>query len=240
MTLLWLCRLVSGRGALAIAGPSLVVLVLTHTRTALLAMIVGLLVAGASLLLARRRVRRFFAIGLLVVVVVGTPATPLLAHWLARGESAQGIHDLTGRTKAWSAVLAVHRPATNVIFGDGLSNDAVIGSSDPAKNGLPIDDSWLSIYQDQGIVGDVLVGAVFLVLVVDGYLPGTRADAGGGALSDRLLLDRRHQRNRLGRGVAVSSGFDRRGITPDPSLRERNGVHLQPHSTQTSQSVPLN
>jgi hypothetical protein len=165
-TLLWLCRLLSRRRALAIAVPSLVVLVLTHTRTALLAMIVGLLVAGASLLLARRRVRRFFAIGLLVVAVVGAPASPFLAHWLARGESAQGIHDLTGRTKAWSAVLEVHRPATNVIFGGGLSNDAVIGSSDTAKNGLPIDDSWLSIYQDQGIVGDVLVGAVFLVLLL--------------------------------------------------------------------------
>ena len=57
-TLLWLCRLISHRRAIVIAVPAVIVLVLTHTRTALLAMIVGLLVAGASLLLARRRVRR--------------------------------------------------------------------------------------------------------------------------------------------------------------------------------------
>ena len=53
-----------------------------------------------------------------------------------------------------------------MIFGSGLSNDAVNGSSNPAMNGLPIDSSWISIYQDQGIFGDVLVGAVFLLLLL--------------------------------------------------------------------------
>jgi O-antigen ligase len=165
ITVLWLCRLVSHRRALAVAVPAVIVLVLTHTRTALLAMIVGLLVAGASLLLARRRVRRIFAVALLVVVVIGVPASPFLTHWLARGENTHQLQDLTGRTKAWSAVLAVHRPATNVIFGSGLSNDAVNASTSP-EDGLPIDSSWLSIYQDQGIVGDVLVGAIFLLLLL--------------------------------------------------------------------------
>ena len=33
-------------------------------------------------------------------------------------------------------------------------------------NGLPIDSSWISIYQDQGIVGDVLMGLVFLLLLL--------------------------------------------------------------------------
>jgi O-antigen ligase len=165
ITLLWLCRLVSRRRALMIAVPAMIVLVLTHTRTALFAMIVGLIVAGASLLLARRRVRRFFAAGLIVVVVVGVPASPLLVHWLARGENTQGIESLTGRTTAWSAVLASHRPGPNVIFGSGLSNDAVNISSNPKLNGLSIDSSWISIYQDQGIFGDVLIGAVFLLLL---------------------------------------------------------------------------
>jgi O-antigen ligase len=165
MTLLWLCRLVSHRRALAVLVPAVIVLVLTHTRTALLAMIVGLLVAGASLLLARRRVRRIFAAILILVVVIGVPASPLLTHWLARGENAQQIGDLTGRTKAWSAVLAVHRPITNAIFGSGLSNDAVNGSSS-SENGLPIDSSWISIYQDQGIVGEVLVGVILILLLL--------------------------------------------------------------------------
>ncbi len=164
--LLWLFRLVSHRRALVVAVPATIVLVLTHTRTALLAMIVGLLVAGASLLLARRRVRRTFAAVLLVVVVIGVPASPLLTHWLARGENGQELLSLTGRTKAWSAVLSIQRPTTNVIFGSGLSNDAVNGSSNPATNGLPIDSSWISIYQDQGIVGEVLVGAILMLLLL--------------------------------------------------------------------------
>ena len=164
--LLWLCRLVSHRRAFVVAVPATIVLVLTHTRTALLAMIVGLLVAGASLLLARQRVRRTFAAVLLVVVVIGVPAAPLLTHWLARGENSQELQNLTGRTKAWTAVLSIHRPTTNVIFGSGLSNDAVNGSSNPAMNGLPIDSSWISIYQDQGIIGEVLVGAIFMLLLL--------------------------------------------------------------------------
>ena len=54
---------------------------------------------------------------------------------------------------------------TNKIFGSGLSNGSVIGQS-PAVNGLPIDSSWIATYQDQGIVGDVLEGVMFLVLLV--------------------------------------------------------------------------
>ena len=164
--LLWLCHLISRRRAVVVGVPAVIVLLLTHTRTALLAMIVGLLVAGASLLLARRRVRRTIAVALIVVVVIGVPASPFLAHWLARGENTQGIDDLSGRTNSWSAVLATRRPTTNVIFGSGLSNDAVNGSSNPAMNGLPIDSSWISIYQDQGIFGDVLVGVIFILLLL--------------------------------------------------------------------------
>ena len=104
--------------------------------------------------------------GLLVVVVIGVPAAPFLIRWAARGENAQQLQSLTGRTHAWSAVLAVHRPTTNVIFGDGLSNDSVSGSTDPWVDGLSIDDSWLTTYQDQGIVGDVLVAAIFVLLLL--------------------------------------------------------------------------
>lgn len=164
--LLWLCRLVSRRHAVAVLVPATIVLVMTHTRTQLVALIMGLLVAATSLFLARRRVRRTFAAGILIVMVIGVPAAPLLIHWSTRGENAQQLGSLTGRTKAWSALLAVHRPTTNVIFGSGLSNDSVIGSSNPMLNGLSIDNSWLSTYQNQGIVGDLLLGSIFLLLLL--------------------------------------------------------------------------
>ena len=182
---LWLSRLMTGRRALMLALPALAVLVFTHTRTALLGMIIALLVAGFSLFPARRRVRRTVATALIVVAVVGVPAAPYVTHWLARGESSQQLQDLTGRTKAWSAALAVERPTTNLIFGSGLSNDAVNGSPDTAENGLPIDNGWISIYEDQGIVGEVLVGAILLLLLVIAF---TRARGPTRALALYLII----------------------------------------------------
>ncbi len=164
--LLWFCRLVPGRRALMVIGPALIMLVLTHTRTALTAMVVGLLVAGTSLFLAKRRVRKSLATALIVAVVIAIPATPFLAAWLTRGESGQQLQSLTGRTEAWSAVLSTHRPTTNVLFGDGITNDSVNNSSNPATNGLAIDSSWISIYQDQGLVGEVLVSAAIVLLLL--------------------------------------------------------------------------
>ena len=79
---------------------------------------------------------------------------------------ASRFRKLTGRTKAWSAVLSTPRPATNLLLGDGLSNDSVVNSANPSMNGLPIDSSWISIYQDQGIVGEVLVGGMLLLLLL--------------------------------------------------------------------------
>ena len=54
---LWFCRVVPGRWALvgvAVGGP---LLALSHTRTAVLAMLVGVLIAGASLFFGHVRVR---------------------------------------------------------------------------------------------------------------------------------------------------------------------------------------
>ena len=146
--------------------PSLVILVLTHTRTALTATVIGLLVAGTSLVLSKRRVRKSLATALIVMVVVAIPASPFLANWLSRGESSQQLQTLTGRTQAWSAVLSTHRPTSNVLFGSGVTNDSVNSSSNPATNGLPIDSSWISIYQDQGLVGEVLVSAALMLLLM--------------------------------------------------------------------------
>ena len=164
--LLWFCRLMSGRRALMLAVPASIILVLTHTRTALTAMLVGLIVASTSLFLAKRRVRNTLATALIVVVLIVVPASPFIASWLTRGESGQQLSSLTGRTQAWSSVLSTHRPTTNVIFGNGISNDSVTNSSDPKTNGLPIDSSWISIYQDQGFVGEILVSAILVLLLL--------------------------------------------------------------------------
>jgi len=156
--LAWSCRLVSRRTALIVALPSIGVLLLTHTRTALVAGLVGALVAGLSLFAINRRVRRAFAITVIVVAVAGIPLAPFVVNYLARGESSQGISTLSGRTSHWAIVVDEQRPETNKLLGSGESNDFAGGQA--------IDSTWLSTYQNQGLVGDALVGMMFLTVLV--------------------------------------------------------------------------
>jgi hypothetical protein len=157
-TILWMCRVITGKHellALAVAG---VVLVGTHTRTALLAMVVGLVVAGASLFFGHARVRRTSATGAVLVVLGATLFAPELVAWLTRGQSTQDTVELTGRTKVWSAVFATPRPRMNELFGGGLSNKSF--------NGLPIDSNWVATYLDQGWFGVVVVASFLIILLL--------------------------------------------------------------------------
>ena len=67
---------------------------------------------------------------------------PALTHWFSRGQSTQEFTQLTGRTVVWRSSSTLPGPVDNMIFGNGLSNNSF--------DGLPIDNSWLAVYQDQG------------------------------------------------------------------------------------------
>lgn len=170
--ILWACHLMKWRLALLLAVPSFAVLILTHTRTALAAAGIGGLIAFLSLYLTRRRVRRAFTAFVLVIAVVGVPLSPLIISFLARGESPAQLSTLTGRTNFWGYVFAEQRTTFQKILGDGISNGGINGKSfsggisASSVDGLPIDDSWVLDYQDQGIAGDVLTGLMFVVLLV--------------------------------------------------------------------------
>ncbi len=168
--ILWVCRLVTRRQALLVVVPGVVVLILTHTRTALIGMLLGLAVAGLSLFTINRNIRRAFAVVTLVVIVVVLPLSSLVTSWLSRGESSQQLSSFTGRTSEWAAVLSEQRPETNKILGSGLSNDTVNSTAGAGLAGIPIDSGWISTYQDQGIVGDVIEGMIFLGLILLAFL----------------------------------------------------------------------
>jgi hypothetical protein len=157
-TILWMCRVMSGRRALITLLLIVPVLIATHTRTALLAMVAGLLVAGASLFLGQARVRRTTALGALVGVLAVTVFAPELTSWLVRGQSTQEVMNLTGRTVVWSAVFGEPRAAINQLFGNGLSNKSF--------NGMPVDSNWASTYLDQGWFGISLTITVLLLLLL--------------------------------------------------------------------------
>jgi O-antigen ligase len=168
--LLWLCRIWSRRTAVLVLIPSTAALLISHTRTALLGMIVGLAVAGISLLTQSRRARRAFAATVLVTITLVVPFSPLISSWLVRGETATQVSNLSGRTEVWPAVLSEPRPETNKLFGSGMGNGGVVGAQNPAEDGLPIDGSWIATYQNQGLIGVVLEGAMFMVLLLAALL----------------------------------------------------------------------
>ena len=151
---LWLARLLKGRPALAGVGFSVAILLLTHTRTALAALVAGILVAGLSLFTINARVRKFFTVGVVAVSIAVITVSGVIIAWLARGQTTAGLTGLTGRTDFWHLVLELPRTKFQQIFGFGLSNASI--------KGLPIDSNWLSAYMQEGLFG-VVVCAVILV-----------------------------------------------------------------------------
>jgi len=156
--LLWMCQVVSGRSAALTLGMTIPVLLATHTRTALLGGAVALLVASASLLLARSRARRAWLWGGLVAPGVFAIFASELVSWFLRGQSTEEAAGLTGRTTVWSDVLSNPRPLTQEIFGSGMSN--------LSYGGLPIDSNWVGTYLDLGVVGVAIEGLILATLLV--------------------------------------------------------------------------
>jgi hypothetical protein len=162
LVVLWFCGLVSGRLTLFVAVGAGSVLVLTHTRTALIGMIAGILVSGMSLIMAKARVRKLFVTAGVIAAIVIMTLSSFIAAWLARGQGGHTLTDLTGRTVVWANLLAFPRDRFQEIFGFGLSNSSF--------NGLPIDSNWLSSYHEQGLFGVAVCAAILLFLLVTAYL----------------------------------------------------------------------
>jgi hypothetical protein len=159
--LLWITGRTDRRSALLIAVPALALLLLTHTRTALLGLVLGLVVALLSLARSQARARRAlsWAAGVGVVAAV---FWPLIAVWLQRGQDSEELSNLTGRSKVWDQLLADPRTLGQQLFGVGLT--------DKTYGGLPIDSTWYSVYNEQGWVGISIVVAFLAVLIVTAVL----------------------------------------------------------------------
>ncbi len=155
---LWFGGVIRGRTALWTLLGAGVALVGAHTRTAILAMMIGLVVAGASMFMGHARVRRASVLVGVLAVTTATVFAPLIINWLWRGQTMQEAVQLTGRTKVWSAIFGLRRPWLEELFGTGLSNKSF--------NGLAIDSNWLATYLDQGWFGVVVDAALLLILIV--------------------------------------------------------------------------
>jgi len=163
LVVLWFCGELRHRPRLTLLAilVTLAMLLLTHTRTELIALAAGVLLAGLRMFAAEARVRRLFTfIGVLVLLAAVT-FSGALTTWLARGENSQELTELTGRTAIWTDVLNAPRDRFQVIVGYGLSNKGY--------NGLPIDSNWFAAYWDLGLVGVGLCLAMLLFVLVSSY-----------------------------------------------------------------------
>ncbi|WP_405057690.1 hypothetical protein OG474_33850 [Kribbella sp. NBC_01505] len=161
---LWMAGLLRKEIALASVIVAVPVLLLTHTRTALLALVAGAIIAGVSLFTARSRVRRAFAIGIGVFAVGALTLSSVVTTWLARGQDADEVSALTGRRAVWDAILAQPRSTFETFFGFGLSNKSFTG--------LPIDSNWFGTYFDVGLLGAAFnIAMVLFVLVGAWFTP---------------------------------------------------------------------
>ncbi|MBB1242824.1 O-antigen ligase domain-containing protein [Streptomyces durbertensis] len=154
--LLLLGRQADRRSAAVIIVPSLVLLALTHTRTATFGLLIGLVLAIGSLVLTSAAARRFFVWTVVCAGVAAVGFGSALQAWFLRGQSQEHFTSLTGRAKVWDALLAAPRTTFEHLFGMGLG--------DKSFGGLPIDNSWLAVYHEQGVTGVTLVAAMVLVL----------------------------------------------------------------------------
>lgn len=160
--ILWVTKQLDGRSAAVIAVPAIGLLLLSHTRTALLGMVVALVVAGLSLLLSDGRVRRLFGTAVGVGVTGAVVFAGAIQAFLLRGQDADQLASLTGRAKVWDLLLAKPRTLAEQIYGVGLT--------DKSFAGLPIDSTWLSVYHEQGLLGIGLVGGFLLALLMAALL----------------------------------------------------------------------
>ncbi|KOU54019.1 hypothetical protein [Streptomyces sp. WM6378] len=154
--LLLLGRRTDRASAAVVIVPSLVLLALTHTRTATLGLLIGLALAIGSLVLSSAAARRFFTWTVLCATVAAVGFSSALQAWFLRGQSKENFSNLTGREKVWDALLAAPRTTSEQLFGVGLG--------DKSFGGLPIDNSWLAVYNEQGLTGIGLVAAIIIVL----------------------------------------------------------------------------
>lgn len=168
------------------AGTALIVF--SHTRTAAVALVLGLLVAFGTALRspAGRRGLRLAAAGLALAL----PFLPGIIDWVVRGQDTEQLQKLSGRTAAWEFILSRPYDPQLFWFGHGLGDKRILlrrGQGD--INVVPIDNSWLDSFWETGAVGATLVALAVLAATVYAFkTPGYAARTFAGFLMTYVLV----------------------------------------------------
>jgi hypothetical protein len=141
-------------GALIALGLTLIVL--SRTRTAAAAMLVGL-VAAFFVTRQSPKGRQALCV-LLLAVLVALPLSAPVRSWVVREQTVSELTSLTGRTTAWSYVLEQESSIRTVLLGHGLGNKGIVLRRGEGDIGvMAIDNGWLSLLWETGWLGVTLV-----------------------------------------------------------------------------------
>jgi hypothetical protein len=140
----------------------MVLVAASRTRTAAAAVAVGLVLA---LFLTRKSwFSRIASISVPALLGLAFLVIPSLQTWLLRGQGTKQISSLSGRTTSWQYVLDEDLSLQTAIIGHGLGNKRVLlrrGEGD--IDVMAIDNSWLSLYWETGLLAVAIVGIAFIL-----------------------------------------------------------------------------
>jgi hypothetical protein len=154
------------------AACGMAALLLSKTRTPLIAGTIALALAVLLLGLSHVRARRVLAALVLAGPLLFLVLAPFVQSYLRRDQTDVLLSTLTGRTSAWAKVHAFPRTGFQELFG--------VGYGDKSIDGMPIDNGYLATYHEVGKVGLVVVVAILAVLAARALVetaPANRAVA---------------------------------------------------------------
>jgi O-antigen ligase len=157
-----ICRKLSVVVGVAVIGLGGVLIAASRTRTSAAAVAFGLVIA---LIITRKTwVGRFASLAVPAMVGLAFLTIGSLHTWLLRGQGTQQISSLSGRTTSWQAVLDEKVSVQTAIIGHGLGNKRVLlrrGEGD--IDVMAIDNSWLGLYWETGLLAVVIVGIALIL-----------------------------------------------------------------------------
>lgn len=156
--LLALGERIANRTAVFWVPVALTLLLMSKTRTAMVGLLAGLVVALLGLAGSSRRARLSLVGLLLVAPIAFMTLKPAADAWFTRGQDQENLTTLTGRTKAWDKVHAYPRDEYTELIGIGLTDKSI--------DGLPIDNGYLAVYHETGFIGLAIIASVFLLILV--------------------------------------------------------------------------
>lgn len=140
-----------------------VVLILTQSRTSMIALLVGLLVlAGPRLATRGSLIVGLLACSFLVAALIQTntnsqPVTSLLTH----NGNTTTTSSLGSRVSEWEAVLQLNDTPLKQAIGQGLAAKSVEVNLTSARY-APVDGSWPAAYLSAGLIGVLILASAII------------------------------------------------------------------------------